>query len=219
MGLFERNKSSVDYLREISRESKKQTQAAQMAADAEQQKAYAIVEAARERTRAAICLKDREERAVLARRINELEFDPANPNGMVSNLSYLCSLVEGWLHSYASERGHRTLCKAAESKLKIGLKLLSIADPSNSMIPYFNGMMDEFQAQRAKIRKRTIIIYSIPWAVFLLVVLGVVIWGIITDWDENVLVGFVWAVIFLVVTALVQIFHRPPLDRDKTEAD
>lgn len=217
MGLFERKKSSLDYLKEISKESKKQTQAAQMAAEAEQSKAQAIVAAARERTRAAIRLKDREERTVLAKRINELDFDPANPKGMVSNLSYLCSLIEGWLDSYASERGHRTLCKAAESKLKMGLQQLTFADPSNNMIPYFNGMMGEFQAKREKIRKRLVIKYTISWSVFLLAVLAMCIYGFISDWDEEGMLWFFSTLPFLLLIVLGLTFNRPPLDRDETE--
>ena len=110
-----------------------------MAAEAEQDKAEAMVEVARERTRAALLLKEQEERSALTKQINELVFDQDDPKAMVANLSYLCSLVDGWLSSAKSERGNRTLCKAAESKFKMGLTQLSCVDPGNSMIPYLNG--------------------------------------------------------------------------------
>lgn len=216
MGLFESKKTSLDYLKEISKESKKQTQATRMAAEAEQNKADAIVEAARERTRAAIRLKDRAERSELSKRINELDFDPANPKGMVSSLSYLCSLIEGWLGSYAAERGHRTLCKAAESKLRMGLKQLTLADPSNNMIPYFNGMMEEFQAKREKIRKHGIIRLAIPWSLFLLAVVAMCIYGFIVDWDDTAL-AFLLPLLILLFVALGMTINRPPLDRDETD--
>lgn len=219
MGLFESKKTSLDYLKEISKESKKQTQAARMAAEAEQSKADAIVEAARERTRAAIRLKDRAERSELSKRINELNFDPANPKDMVSNLSYLCSLIEGWLGSYAAERGHRTLCKAAESKFRMGLKQLTLADPSNAMIPYFNEMMEEFQAKREKMRKQNIIKRSILWIIELLGVVAMCIYGFISDWDEDGMLGFILGLIFLLLAALAVTFNRPPLDRDEDEEE
>lgn len=216
MGLFESKKTSLDYLKEISKESKRQTQAAQMAAEAEQSKADAIVEAARERTRAAIRLKDRAERTALARRINELNFDPANPKGMVSNLSYLCSLIEGWLGSYEAERGHRTMCRAAESKLKMGLMQLTLADPSNAMIPYFNGMVDEFRAKREKMRRQNIIKRTIPWIIELLGVVAMCICGVfVWDWDDDEMLWFYVLLGMFAMVALAITINRPPLDRDE----
>lgn len=67
MGLFDSRKTSLDYLKEISKESRRQSEATRMAAEAEQDKAEAMVEVARERTRAALLLKEQEERSALTK--------------------------------------------------------------------------------------------------------------------------------------------------------
>ena len=174
-----------------------------MAAEAEQDKAEAMVEVARERTRAALLLKEQEERSALTKQINELVFDQDDPKAMVANLSYLCSLVDGWLSSAKSERGNRTLCKAAESKFKMGLTQLSCVDPGNSMIPYLNGKEAELQEKLQKFRKQARVKLSVSWGLVALTTLALVIDGLATDWDDSALILLLPLFITLIIASLV----------------
>lgn len=203
MGLFDSRKTSLDYLKEISKESRRQSEATRMAAEAEQDKAEAMVEVARERTRAALLLKEQEERSALTKQINELVFDQDDPKAMVANLSYLCSLVDGWLSSAKSERGNRTLCKAAESKFKMGLTQLACVDPGNSMIPYLNGKEAEFQEKLQKFRKQARVKLSVSWGLVALTALALVIDGLATDWDDSALILLLPLFITLIIASLV----------------
>lgn len=214
--LFEKKKTSLDYLKEIS---EKQSAANDIAAQAERDKADAIVEAAREKTRATMLLKEREERAELSKRINELAFDTSNPQSMIAGLSYLGSLVDGWLGSNDSERAYRTLSRAAESKLKLGLAQLTHADPTNAMIPYFNGMLEGFVEKRRKLQKQHIIRLTIPWGLLVLDLLVMCIYGAVTDWEEvgSSLSG-VGAFIFF-FAGVIMLTRQHPIDRDDDDDD
>lgn len=217
MGFFDSKKTSVDYLKEISKENKRQTQAMNKAAEAEYAKAQAIVDAERERTRAAILMKDRAERKELSKQIGELVFDPNQPNDIVANLSFLCSLIDGWLSSSKSERCYRSLCKAAESKFKMGLTQLSVVDSSHAMLPYFKDKIDEFKVKREKLRKHEILKISIPGGIFILDVLIFCIYGTVIDWDYDThptLAVFMVLAFLLFFTFLVILITRSPVDRD-----
>lgn len=217
MGLFNSKKTSLDYLKEISKESKRRTRAAERAAEAEEERNEAIVQAERERTRASILLNAQAERNELSRQIVGLEFDSEDPKSIVKNLSILCGHIDGWLSSSNSERRFRTLCKTAESKLKIGIAQLSFSDPSNPMLAYFNNKVEEYQDKRKKIKKHEIIKFSIPAGLIVISLLAMCIYGFATLWDEEGLVFFAYPIIILIITEGIMLSRRVPLDSDEKE--
>lgn len=206
----------MDYLKEISKESKRRTRAAERAAEAEEERNEAIVQAERERTRASILLNAQAERNELSKQIVGLEFDSEDPKSIVKNLSILCGHIDGWLSSGNSERRFRTLCKTAESKLKIGIAQLSFSDPSNPMLAYFNNKTEEYQDKRKKIKKYEIIKFSIPAGLIVLSLLAMCIYGFASLWDENTPLFLLPVIIFSIIEG-VMLSSRAPLDSDEKE--
>lgn len=216
MGLFNSRKTSLDYLKEISKESKRRTRAAERAAEAEEERNEAIVQAERERTRASILLNAQAERNELSKQIVGLEFDSEDPKSIVKNLSILCGHIDGWLSSGNSERRFRTLCKTAESKLKIGIAQLSFSDPSNPMLAYFNNKTDEYQDKRKKIKKYEIIKFSIPVGLIVLSLLAMCIYGFASLWDDETII-FLYPIMIFFIIEVVMLSSRVPLDSDEKE--
>lgn len=154
MGLFQKPKTSLDYLKEISAAQKKQANAAKQQVAAEKyaadRQASAIVSAEKERTNRALKLAEQQERQDLVRTLRNLSFATNDENEIEQNMEYLVPMIDGWMQSFKSARKEDFICKLAEAKFNTGLRRLQVLNSSHPMLSYYEEKQKKFEAKRKK---------------------------------------------------------------------
>lgn len=158
MGLFQKSKTSLDYLKDISTSQRKQANAAKQQVEAEKyaadRQASAIVSAEEERTNRALKLAEQQERHDLVRTLRNLSFATNDENEIEQNLEYLVPMIDGWMQSFKSARREDFICKLAETKFNTGLRRLQVLNPSYPMLSYYEEKQKEFAGKREQYRKQ-----------------------------------------------------------------
>ena len=158
MGLFQKPKTSLDYLKDISAAQKKQANVAKKQVEAEkyaaERQAEDIIDAEKERTKRALQLAEQQERQDLVRTLRSLSFATNDENEIEHNLEYLVPMIDGWMQSFKSARKEDFLCKLAETKFSTGLRRLQVLNPSYPMLSYYEEKQKEYECKREKYRKQ-----------------------------------------------------------------
>lgn len=158
MGLFQKPKTSLDYLKDISTSQRKQANAARQQIEAEkyaaERQARALENAEKERTNRALQLAEQQERQDLVRTLRSLSFATNDENEIEHNLEYLVPMIDGWMQSFKSARKEDFLCKLAESKFRTGLRRLQVVNPSYPMLSYYEEKQKEYDSKRENYKKQ-----------------------------------------------------------------
>jgi len=96
-----------------------------------------------------------------------IKLDPSNPKTLVESLAKLSSYVD--LH--ISTATPDDYCKAAKSKFEMGVAMLQAVNPENPMIFYYLKKQKEWKNKR--------LLIHLGIGVFIVVLIGFVVWGII----------------------------------------
>ncbi len=158
MGLFQKPKTSLDYLKDISAAQKKQANVAKKQVEAEkyaaERQAEAIIDAEKERTKRALQLAEQQERQDLVRTLRNLSFATNDENEIEHNLEYLVPMIDGWMQSFKSARKEDFLCKLAEEKFNTGLRRLQVLNSSHPMLSYYEEKQKKIEAKRKNYKRQ-----------------------------------------------------------------
>lgn len=158
MGLFTKEKTTKDYLKEIAEAQKSDAKIARNRFDAEKEaiKAQRSAEIAKEQMR--IDQHNKETRETLLRQMVTISFNPEQPNSIVQTLTELGSQIDMWLKKPGKYKRH---LEVARSKYDMGIAVLSGAEPTNTMLPYFTKQYTKWDKRLKKQRTTSIVTWSL----------------------------------------------------------
>ena len=168
MGLFGKEKTSTDYLKEIAQAQKSEAKIAKQSYQLEKEAIAAEKEAIVKTEQLRIEQQNKELREALLQQVISISFDADEPKSIVQTLTELGAQIDMWLKKTGKYKRH---LEAARSKFDMGMSILMSADPNNALLPYFHKKREDWDALIVRRKKTKIRITIVVWVVFLLAII------------------------------------------------
>lgn len=166
MGLFTKEKTTKDYLKEIAEAQKSDAKIARKSYDLERKAIQAQRDAEIAKEQGRIEQHNKESREAQLQDLINIHFDPENPTDIIQTLTALAAQVDMWLKKTGKFKRH---LEAAGSKFDMGIAILTGVDPSNAMLPYFHKKREDWNVLIARKKKNKIRATLIIWGVVAIV--------------------------------------------------
>lgn len=158
MGLFFKEKTSKDYLKEIAEAQKGEAKITKQNFDMEREAIAAMAKAEVEKERLRIEQHNKDLREDILQQLVSISFDPEHPSSIIKTLTALGSQIDMWMKKPGKYERH---LEVARSKYDIGISVLSGTDPSNTMLPYFTQQYTKWNKKTRKKRVNNIVTWTL----------------------------------------------------------